>query len=282
MFRRVCLFLLIVSPALWSADKTTETMLEVLRDIGGLQEQIKAFEQSVEAKLAAVNQTGAQQAQAAAEQAGKSIAALGDDLRKSLQSQQDQQTRTHDAVAGVGSQIQAVFDQLSTMRQAVNDLTATMSRLSTEVSDLSTAVKSVQTAKPDVSGATPTPQISATDLFANADADRLGGKLDLALQEYSDYAAKFGNTPQAADAQYYVGSIHYSKQQWDDAVKSFDALLQTYPDSKRAPESLYYKADSLARLGRWSDADDTLRELRRRFPDNRLAQQGLTVKPPGQ
>lgn len=282
MLRRVCLYLLIASPALWGADKTTETMLEVLRDIGGLQEQIKAFERSVDAKLAAMNQTGAQQAQAVAEQAGKSIAALGEGLQKSVQTQQDQQTRTLDAVAAVGIQMQAVFDQLSTMRQAVNDLTASMSRLSTQVGDLTTAVKSVQAARPDVSGAASNPEISATDLFASAEADRLGGKLDLALQEYSDYAAKFGNTPQAPDARYYIGSIHYSNQQWDDAVKAFDALLQTYPDSKRAPESLYYKADSLAKLGRWPEANDTLKELRKRFPDNRLAQQGLTVRQPGQ
>jgi TolA-binding protein len=280
MVRRICLFVLLASPALLAADKTTETLLEVLRDVGGLQEQIKALEKSLDARLADLNQSGAQQVGAAAEQAGKSMAALGDSLRKSLQSQQDQQIKSLEAVAAMGSQVQAVSDQLSTMRQALNDLTAAMSRLSTQVNDLTTAVKSVQAAKPDIPGVTPTPEISATDLFANAEADRLGGKLELALQEYSDYVAKFGSTGQAPDAQYYIGSIHYSNQQWDDAVKSFDVLLQTYPDSKRVPESLYYKADSLASLGRLPEANDTLKDLRKRFPDNRLAKQGLTVKPP--
>ncbi len=96
----------------------------------------------------------------------------------------------------------------------------------------------------------------------------------LALQEYSDYVSKFGDTPQASDAQYYVGSIHYSDQEWGDAVKAFDTLLQKYPDSKRTPETLYYKADSLARLGRWQEANSALKELRLRFPDSPLSQTG--------
>jgi TolA-binding protein len=279
MFRRLLISVLIASPALFGADKTTETLLELLRDVGGLQEQIKALQKSLEGKLADVSQAGAEQARAAVDQSGKAMAALSDSLQKSLQSQQDQQAKTLDAVAAVGSQVQSVADQVTTMRQALNDLTSAMSRLATQVSDLTTAVKSAQAALPPIPGAASSAAVSATDLFANAEADRLGGKLDLALEEYSDYVAKFGNTGQAPDAQYYVGSIHYSKQEWDDSVKAFDNLLQTYPDSQRVPESLYYKADSLARLGRSAEAADTLKDLRKRFPDNPLAKQGLTVKP---
>jgi len=280
MVRRVFIFVLIASPALFGADKTTETMLEVLRDVGGLQEQIKALQKSLEGKLADMTQAGADQARAAAEQSAKAMAALSESLQKSLQGQHDQQTRNLDAIAAVGSQMQGVADQLSTMRQAVNDLTASMSRLTTQVSDLTTLVKSTQAAKPDAGALGSANEISATDLFNNAEADRLGGKLSLALQEYADYAAKFGTTGQALDAQYYVGSIHYSNQEWDDAVKAFDALLQTYPDSKRVPASLYYKADSLARLGRSTEAADTLKDLRKRFPDDPLARRGLSAKPP--
>ena len=277
MVRRLLIFVLIASPALIGADKSAETMLELLREVGGLQEQIKGLQRSLESKIADLNQAGAEQARTAVEQTGKSMAALSDSVQKSLQGQQDQQTKTLSAVAAVGSQVQAVSDQLSTMRQALNDLTAAMGRLTTQVNDLSTAVKSSQGYRP---GLATQPEISATDLFANAEADRLGGKLDLALQEYAEYATKFGNTEQAPDAQYYIGSIHYSNQEWENAVKAFSILMQTHPDSKRVPASLYYKADSLAKLGRWQEANDTLKDLRKRFPDNPMAKQALTVKPP--
>jgi TolA-binding protein len=246
--------------------------------VGGLQEQIKALQKSFEGKLADLSQSQSDQARAAADLVSKSLTAFSASVQKTLQGQQDQQAKTLDTVAAVGSQVQSVSDQLSTMRQALNDLTAAMTRLSTQVNDLSTAVKSMQADKPDA--AAKQPQISATDLLANAEGDRLGGKLDLALQEYTDYVTKFGDTAQAPDALYYVGSIHYSNQEWDDAVKSFATLLQTYPDSKRVPESLYYQADSLARLGRWPEANEALKDLRKRFPDSHLAKQSLTIKPP--
>jgi TolA-binding protein len=284
MVRRLLVLALIASPTLFSADKTTETLLELLRDVGGLQDQIKALQKSFEGKFTDLSQSQADQARATADQVAKSMTALAAGLQKTLQGQQDQQAKTLDTIVAEGSQIQSLSDQLNTMRQATSDLTSAMSRLSTQLNDLSTEVKSMQAAKPDVPG-TPPPQISATDLFANAEGDRLGGKLDLALQEYTDYVAKFGAgsqapTAQAADAQYYIGSIHYSNQEWDDAAKSFDALLQTYPNSGRAPAALYYKADSLARLGRWTDANDVLKDLHKRFPDSPLAKQPLSVKPP--
>jgi TolA-binding protein len=278
MVRRILMMVLIASPALYAADKTTETMLEVLRDLDGLQQQIKALQNSLDGKLADFSHAAADQARAVADQAAKSVAAINDNLQKSLQAQQDQQTRTRDAVAAVGTQVQAISDQLSTMRQAVNDLTAAMSRLSTQVSDLTAGVKSVLAAKTDAGTAART-QLSATDLFASAEGDRLGGKLDLALQEYSEYVTRFADSPQASDAQYYIGSIDYSNQDWDNAVKAFNTLLQNYPDSKRTPETLYYKADSLARLGLGQEANDTLKDLRRRFPNNPLGRQGLSVKP---
>jgi TolA-binding protein len=281
MFRRLLVLVLVVSPTLFGADKTTETLLALLRDVGTLQDQVKALQKSLDDRLAGLNQSEAEQARATADQVAKSLAAVTAGVQKTLQSQQEQQSKTTDSVAAVGSQVQSVSDQLNTMRQALNDLTAAVSRLSTKLDDVSTAVAALQAPKPDAGKgqqAQPQPQVSATDLFANAEGDFLGGKLELALQEYSDYVSKFANTPQAADAQYYVGSIHYSNQEWDPAVQAFNALLQTYPDSKRVPESLYYKANSLARLGHASDANDTLKELRRRFPDNPLAKRELTAK----
>jgi TolA-binding protein len=226
-----------------------------------------------------LTQAGADQARATADQAAKSMAAFSDGVQKTLQKQQDQQTRTLDALAALGSQMQSISDQLSTTRQAVSDLTAAVNHIATQLNDLTNAVKSAQAATP-ASGGTAQPAISATDLLASAEGDRLSGKLDLALQEYSDYVTKFGTSPQASDAQYYVGSIHYSRQEWDDAVMAFNALVENYPDSKRMPETLYYSADSLAQLGRWQEANVTLKDLRKRFPDSPLAKQGLTVQPP--
>ena len=152
-----------------------------------------------------MSSANAEQARPAADQTGKSLAALDARVQKSLQDQQDQQTKTLAAVAGLGSQMQGMSTHLGTLREAMNDLTAAMTKLSTRVSDLSTALNSTAP-RADSSGH---PEVSATDLFASAEGDPKGGELDLALQEYAEYVTKFGDSGQAPEALYYIGSIHY-------------------------------------------------------------------------
>jgi tol-pal system protein YbgF len=166
------------------------------------------------------------------------------------------------------------------MRQALSDLTTAVARLSTQLSDLNTAVKALEAPKVDAPASVPVPEISATDLMNNAENDRLGGKLDLAMKEYTDYVSRFGDTAQAPDAQYRIGEIHYSNEEWDDAVKAFDLVLQNYPDSKRVPDALYYKGFCLGKLGRWPEAMETLKDLRKRFPTSPMAKLSQNVKPP--
>jgi hypothetical protein len=64
------------------------------------------------------------------------------------------------------------------------------------------------------------PPISATGLIATAEGDRQGGMLDLPLAEYRDSVSNFRDSPQASDALHYIGSIHYSKQEWEAGRKS--------------------------------------------------------------
>lgn len=279
MIRRLLVSILIAAPVLSGADKTADTLLELLREVGGLQEQIKGLQKSVEDKLAALGQTSAEQARTAAEQAAKATALLGDRLLKGMQDQQDQQAKTAANVAGLGAQLTAVTGDLNTMREALNDLNSAINKLSTQVTDLNNAVKVLQAPKTDA-GPTAPPEISATDLWNNAEGDYLGGKLDLAMTEYSAFVTKFGNTAQAPDAQYRIASIQYSNKDWEGAEKAFDLLVQAYADSKRVPESLYYKGDCLGKLGRWPEATEAAKDLRKRFPNDPFAKLSVNIKPP--
>ncbi|MEI9972625.1 MAG: hypothetical protein WDO73_11520 [Ignavibacteriota bacterium] len=99
--RRLLVFLLIVSPALSAADKTTETMLEILRDVAGLQDQLKGLQRSLEGKLADLSQSGADQVRTTAEQNSKALAAWSDTMQKDLDRQRDQQTKALEAVAAL-------------------------------------------------------------------------------------------------------------------------------------------------------------------------------------
>jgi tetratricopeptide (TPR) repeat protein len=154
-----------------------------------------------------------------------------------------------------------------------------------QLTDLNKAVKILQAPPPPPAatgsttgtGEPPTidaPTISATDLYANAQRDRSSGKLDLALNEFSDYLKWYGNTDLAANAQFYIAYIHYSQADYDDALREFDLVLEKYPsDNAKIPDALYYKGMTLTRLGRRTAGAEEFKELYKHFPNHDLARQ---------
>jgi tol-pal system protein YbgF len=129
----------------------------------------------------------------------------------------------------------------------------------------------VQTTPGGGAAAPETPSISATDLYSNARRDLSGGKLDLALQEFSDYLKWYGSTDLAPNAQFYIASIHSSQGDYDDAVKEFDIVLEKYPNNNKTPDAFYNKGLALIKMGRRTDGGQEFLELIRRFPSNDLA-----------
>ena len=116
------------------------------------------------------------------------------------------------------------------------------------------------------------PPISSSQLYQNAVSDRLGGKFDLALQEFSDYLKWYGNTDLAPNAQFYIASIHASQGDYESAVREFDMVIEKYPDNNnKIPDAMYGKGQALMKLGRRTDAGNQYRQLIQRFPRNDLS-----------
>ena len=120
------------------------------------------------------------------------------------------------------------------------------------------------------------PTISASALYDNANRDRNGGKLDLALQEYTDYLRWYGNTDLAPNAQYYIAWIHASQGDYNNAIREYDAVLEKYPDNNKTADAMYGKGIALAKMGRRTEGAREFQEVIQRFPSNGLAGQACT------
>jgi TolA-binding protein len=273
MFRRLSV-LILVSVLPLSAAAVNREMQELQRDVAHLQDLVKALQLSVNEKLAALL-LQAQHSGEAAAQANSAVATVQRSLEQILKEQQD---KLLPPMVAMGTRMDQVSGGLDTVQRAVSDLGAVMSKLQTQIGDLNNSVKMMQTpaASPPVAEKAPMP---ANELFENADRDRQSGKLDLALQGFVDYLKWYADRPQAAEAQYYAGSIRQSQNDLEGAVKDFDALLVNYPDAKKVPDALFYKGKSLMLLGRVADANGAFKELRRRFPTSDLAKQSSSIKP---
>jgi TolA-binding protein len=261
MLRTSVIFLLSGAGLLCAADKPNREIQELQRDVAQLQEMIRTLQSGVEQRVA-----GATTQMQAMTQSMDKLNATVAGVQKGLeQLAQDQDRKIVPLVASQGSRVEQMTGTLSTMQQAVADLTAALNRLETQMVDVGNAVKVMQMAAPKPP--------SAEDLLKSAESDRLGGKFDLALQEYADYVKQYGDTPMADTAQFQVGMLHYAAKDMEAAVKDFETLAGKYPGSKKLPEALFYKSKSLQALDRAADARAACLELRKRFATNDFARQ---------
>jgi TolA-binding protein len=275
MLRRLSVLILIAAAPLWGAATPNREIQELQRDVAQLQELVKTLQSTVNEKLSALD-VKVQKSSEAASQANAAVAAVQHSLEEMLR---DQQTKLVPPMVAMGARMDQVTTGMGTMQQAVSDLASLMTKLQTQIGDVEVLVKGITTPPLPPPAAVEKPSMPAADLFAGAERDRISGKLDLALQGYSQYLKWYGDTPLAADAQYYTGSIHGSMNDPESAVKDFDLVVTNYPDAKKVPDALFYKGKALMLLGRDAEANAAFKELRKRFPANDRAKQSLTIKP---
>jgi TolA-binding protein len=259
----------------------SKEILELQRDVATLQDMVKAMQRTQDEKFSAL-QVLVQQSLTAANDASRSVAVIQSGFQQSLR---DQEAKVVTPVVGLSSRMDQVSADLRTVGQAVSDLTNMISTLKSQMTDLNNAIKVLQAppaAPPPTGygntqggggtpgGAPEAPPISSTQLYQNANSDRMGGKFDLALQEYADYLKWYGNTDLAPNAQYYIASIHASQGDYESAVKEYDLVINA-ADNNKIPDAMYGKGQALMKVGRRTDAGNQFRQLINRYPRNELS-----------
>jgi len=265
----VCVLLAIPAPAP-AVDKAIQ---ELQRDIALLQQQIKDLQRSQDEKLAAVTEIG-RQAVDAANRASTGVAVIQSNLDKSLR---EQQTTLAGPLAGVNSRMTEISNNVSTLTQAVSDLTSTLNRMQAQITDINNVLK-VMSAPPkppeqQASGGGQPPSASdgpcmpASNLYENAIRDYRTGKNDMALSEFTDYLRCYGNTELAPNAQFYIAYYHFGQKNFEDAVREFDLVLEKYPDNNKTSQALLWKGRALVQMpGHKTDGANEFREVIKRFP----------------
>lgn len=251
-----------------AAQKPSREIQELQRDVAQLQDMVKTMQQALEARLTAMSTQIDGVANAAAQ-----INANAGALQKAVaQVAQDQTGKIVPAISEQGARLDQLGATISTMQQAIGDLTAAVNRVQTQIVDVGNAVKVLQ------SPATP-PKPSAAELLKSAQADRLGSKYELAVQEYSDFLKYYSDTAEADSALFELGMTHMDMKDYDASLRDFETLTAKYPDSKRIPEALFYRAKSLQLLSRAAASRAACQDLRKRYPSNELAKQCPVTRP---
>jgi TolA-binding protein len=283
MIRRLCVLVLIAPPAF--AFAASKEIQELQRDVAILQDAVKQLQQSQDKQLAALGAL-VQQSLDAANRADKAVAVIQSGFQ---QSGNQLKTDVVGPVVGLSTRMDQVTSSVSTLGQAVSDLTSSLNRIQAQLTDIGNAIKVLQTPPPPPppgqttggaqtsDGASSVPPVNATDLYNSARADHQSGKLEFALQEYASYLKYFGNTNYAPYAQFYIGSIHYSQKNYEAAAADFDTLLEKYPDTQTISAQAHeYKGKSLVALDKRTAAVGEFKFVIQNYPGSDTAIQACT------
>lgn len=282
---RVCILTVVVCLAApFSGFAQRKEYVQLQRDIALLQDQVRTLQRSMDEKMAQLTLL-VQQTLDSVNKANTSIVVLENDFRERLREQEKNVGRP---VATIGSKIDQMSTELQVVKESLADLRVRFGRLEQQMVDASNAIKTLQAPPPPPGGPGPVSGVSAETLYQNALRDKNGGNFDLALREFQEYLQSFGSTELAPNAQFYIGEIHYLRDELDQAVEAFDLVLEKYPENPKTPDAHYMKGMALVKMGQRNKGRDEFYTLIRRFPNNQLAEKakdtlkglGLPATPP--
>lgn len=200
-------------------------------------------------------------------------------------------------VSGLNTKVDSMGEDVRSLKDALTDLSSRLERMDAKMTDLKNQLQIIQNppAAPPPNGVGTTPGgtnpplagagtpnaagvpagMSADQSYTDAMRDKQTGKLDLAYNEFQQYLTYFPNTELAANAQYNLGEISYTRGDYAGAVKSFDAVLERYPQNAKTPDAHYMKGLALLKINQRSRAAAEFRTLVQNYPHNDNAKKAL-------
>jgi tol-pal system protein YbgF len=281
-FLRLVSLLLACSSFCFAVNKD---IVQLQRD---LEEKLNALQNDVDSKLSAID--------------GR-LSAMQNDTRRTA----DQVATLQDAVssgvtkslapvAGLGGRVDAMGDDVRSLKDALADLSARLERMDAKLTDLKNQLQIIQSPPPapgvtttpgtpgaggppqaslTPGGTTPPVGMSADRSYTDAVRDLQTGKTDLARNEFQQYLTYFPNTELAPKAQYYLGEIDYNRGDYSNAVKNFDLVLEHYPENPKTADAHLMKGLALLKSNQRSKAVQEFRVLNTNYPHTEQSRKAL-------
>ncbi len=270
--RRLIPAVLFVFPVICAA--ASKEIVELQRDVAQLQDQLRNLQSAFDTKMATLT-TQVQQAAEAATRTSTALAGLQGAIQEQLR---EQGKLVVGPVIGVNAKIDEMTTAFQQVSNGMADVTTRLGNLEQQMKDLSNQVRTINTpaAAPPSSGAGPGPAATGPPpdggtLYANADRDRLGGKGDLALQEFQEYLKYYSNGSLAPNALFWIGYLHYTQSDYDSAVKDFDQVLVQFSPNNKTPDAYLWKGMALVKLGQRTAGAKEFHQVINKYPGSDAA-----------
>jgi TolA-binding protein len=220
-----------------------------------------------------------------------------DGLKLQLQNMQDASGAKNEQLAG---QIQSLNDSLDEMKarvahmeKSLNDIQSQQQTTNAMLTNLPQPGTPLAVPTQPTGKNTPAPAKNATqpaaalddtlpahvagpsvgDLYRAALGDYMGAKYPLSTSEFNSLIKAYPDDNLSGNAYFYIGEMDAKAEKLSAAVKSYDQVLERYPDNTKVPAAHLHKAYALIAMKQNDAGVRELRALIQRFPTSAEASQ---------
>jgi tol-pal system protein YbgF len=249
VFALLSILWLTAAPA-WGVNKE---MVQLQTQVQQLQEQMTAMQRSFDERMGVMRNLVETDTDAV-----NKVANALNALQTTLQKQQ----------AEGGSKVDQLSGQIQALNDTMDEIKVRLAKVTKQLEDMQASQQSMQAQQAQAQAQqqalkdAPPPDV----LYNNAVRDYTGGKNDLASQEFSEYLKFYPNTDLAGNCYFYLGEIQFRAANYQQAVQSYDQVLQNFPSGNKAASAQLKKGFALIELGKQDDGVAELRHVVQRYP----------------
>ncbi len=239
-----------VAPA-WGVSKD---MVQLQTQVQQLQEQMTAMQRSFDERMGVMKNLVEQDTDAV-----NKVATAFNALQSTLQKQQ----------ADGGSKTDQLSGQIQSLNDTLDEIKVRLAKVTKQLEDMQAAT--AESGGPAGDAASHARQLRRKHRLRMCFTTTGCGittapKTILALQEFSDYIKFYPNTDLAGNSYYYLGELQFRQGNFQQAVQSYDQVLQNFPSGNKAASAQLKKGFALLELGKQDDGVVELRHLIQRYP----------------
>jgi len=183
-----------------------------------------------------------------------------------ISSQADRQTELENQISELREEVRQLKRLLEEMRFSMGTSEAFPRDDSTEAT-LSKDRRASPSAAPDLVAVVNGQTVDGATLLNTAREAQAKGKYENARNALQTFLEHFPYSPEAEEALFSLADTYFYEGKYEDALKHFLRLPETYPASGRVPDSLVKAAICLTHLNRPQEARDLLNRVIREFPN---------------
>ena len=197
-------------------------------------------------------------------------------LDNRIKSVQDSADELRETQASLNAKLEKVLNEIQVLKENLEETNQRVRDLSVPTvsavppADPSGFNGTADTAEPAPAPARTTqPTVSEQQLYQDAMALYTKGRFEQALRSFQDLLDQYPGSGLSDDSQFMIGESYYGMKEYVDAVAEYDKVVKAYPDSDRVPGARLKKAFSLFSLGKKGQGVVELQQITQRYPDTK-------------